>query len=759
MLDLYQQEIETHGQALDEGLLSLESDPGDPAHIESLMRAAHSIKGASRIVGLDIVASVAHVLEDVFESIGKGQIRIDNAAVDVLLEVADLLKASGDKAADELSGWLGDSAAKAGQLIDSLNAILKGTYTSSGAAAEEPVAAVPEPVAEAAVNEPVQAPSPKPPGGDQSPLPAARQNRTEPSATRQAVRVSAQSLNKIMGLAAECLVETRRFEKFTEGLLRLKTQHLQLQHLFQSVAKNNGADTAADWSQLEESLREGMDGITRQISQFDQYARRNILLSDRLYREALYSRLRPFSDAVQGYPRLVRDLARSLSRQIELKIEGRDTPVDRDILEKLDAPLNHLIRNACDHGLEPPAERLAAGKPERGLLRLSARHSAGMLLVEVADDGRGIDVEKVRAKIIDKGLSPPDMARNLNAEEVLEFLFLPGFSTAGQVTEISGRGVGLDVVHTLMQEVGGQAKIESQKGRGTLFKLLLPVTRSVIRALLVSIDRELYAIPLSRIQRTAIIPWKTIKLIENRQYFSLDGQNIGLVSAKAALGLAGASSVYSPTLQTVVVGERGHTYAIEVDELCGETELAVRPLDPRLGKVAGVAAAALSEEGEPVLILDTEDLSQAIEKLLAGGNLLPARSQEDSPANAPVVRKVLVVDDSLTVRETERHLLRNAGYAVSVCVDGVDGWNAVRLGNFDLIVTDVDMPRMNGFQLVEKIRADKRLANLPVIIVSYKDREEDRLRGMEAGADRYLTKSSFQDETFIAAVRELAGGA
>ncbi|MDP0497460.1 MAG: hybrid sensor histidine kinase/response regulator [Verrucomicrobiota bacterium JB024] len=797
MLDLYQQEVETHGSALNNGLLALESAPHDTALINDLMRAAHSLKGAARILGLQVVSTVAHALEDIFVKVGEGKLEFPDGFFDLLLQTVDFLVDSGGPDAAAMPAWLEGNKARSDALTQALREVHAGgpvpeAFRSGGAPAE-PGAAEPtsvEPPAEAAppagaaapeedkasaISESASAPSSEAPStsatqkADAPAKPAAAAVGAKPSAkaapkaagAEQVVRVSADNLNRLMGLAAETLVETRQLEHFRDTLLRLKEAQTELNTRLDAGLKQieNGANAASllrQFVQVRLAAGENLRAIRNQLEIFDNFSRRNTLLSDRLYREVLESRMRPFGDGVQGFPRLIRDLAKTIAKKIDFKIEGRDTPVDRDILDRLEAPLNHLLRNACDHGLELPADRKAAGKPETGTLRLLARHSAGMLIVEVRDDGRGIDLARLREKIVEKNLATAEMAQNLNDDEVLEFLFLPGFSTAKQVTEISGRGVGLDVVMTLMQEVGGQVRVSSELGKGTTFHLQLPITRSVIRALLVEIDGEPYAFPLSRINRTLLLSIQDLKVLENRQYFDLDGQNIGLVSSRSALGLAGAVSMIARHINVVVVNDRNNLYGVEVDKLTGETDLVVRPLDRRLGKVPGVSAAALSEDGEPILILDVEDLVHSVDKLLAGGESIQARyAQEEEKAPA---KRVLVVDDSITVRETERQLLENAGYAVEVAVDGADGWNAVRLGEFDLVVSDVDMPRLNGYEFVSRIRQDSRLERLPVIIVSYKDREEDRLKGLEAGADYYLTKSSFQDETFIGAVHDLIGG-
>ncbi|MEM9226652.1 MAG: chemotaxis protein CheA, partial [Verrucomicrobiota bacterium] len=541
MLDLYQQEVETQGGALNSGLLALESNPGEAEVIDGLMRAAHSLKGAARIIGLDVVSSVAHALEDVFVEVGKGQLTLPEGSYDLMLQVADFLNTSGHPAADEMPGWLQDNQA----LSDNLTANLRDILAGKGAPAAAPPQAEPEPASSPEAPPPAEVSSVEKKSSEPSAQEPPKANGKSPAGGDQVVRVAAESLNRLMGLAAETLVETRQLEQFRDSLLRLKEAQNELnanidqgQRLLESGGERN--DFIQHWEMLRAAASDNLRAIRHQLDLFDTFSRRNTLLSDRLYREVLESRMRPFADGVQGFPRLVRDLAKTFGKKIRFTVDGKETPVDRDILEKLEAPLNHILRNGCDHGLEMPEERTAAGKTPGGQLRLLARHSAGMLIVEVRDDGRGIDTARLREKIVEKELTTADMAQNLSDDEVLEFLFLPGFSTAGKVTEISGRGVGLDVVMTLMQEIGGQVRITTELGKGTTFHLQLPITRSVIRVLLVEIDGEPYAFPLSRINRTIQLSMQELKLIENSQYFELEGQNVGLVSSRAALGLAGA---------------------------------------------------------------------------------------------------------------------------------------------------------------------------------------------------------------------------
>lgn len=588
----------------------------------------------------------------------------------------------------------------------------------------------------------------------------------EPVAARETedrvLRVTAENLNRLLGLAGESLVASRWLKPFADSLLRLKRQ----QH--DSAQRFDALRDAWSAHRLDERTQTVLDEVRRRVLECEQllaqrlidlemFDRRSVDLSNRLYDEAVACRMRPFADGVQAFPRMVRDLGRSLGKQVTLKIFGETTQVDRDVLEKLDAPLGHLLRNAVDHGIESPPERRAADKPAEGVVQLEARHSAGALQIIVSDDGRGIDLDELREAVVGRNLTKADIATKLSEAELLEFLFLPGFTMKDSVTETSGRGVGLDVVHNMVKQVRGTVRVSTQPGKGTRFQLQLPLTLSVVRALLVDISGEPYAFPLAYMVRTLKLPQENVELLEGRQHFNVDGQQIGLVTTHQILE-AGDPKLPGGDLPVIVVGNHEGTYGLVVDRFLGERELVVQPLDPRLGKIKDISAGALMENGSPVLIVDVEDMIRSVEKLIAAGRL--SNVQPGAVAAREKMRKrVLVVDDSLTVRELERKLLAQHGYEVEVAVDGMDGWNAIRAGHFNLVVTDIDMPRMDGIELVTLVKRDPNLKSLPMMIVSYKDREEDRRRGLEAGADYYLTKGSFHDETLLQAAVDLIGEA
>lgn len=744
MLDLFRAEVEGQAQVLTDSLLALERDPSASDHHESAMRAAHSLKGAARIVGLDAGVDVAHAMEDCFVAAQNGKLSLHQGRIDVLLCGVDLLTRISETPEAEADDWMGSKRVEITDFIDALKNASEGRQPASSEP-DEPAPATETVTASESTN--AETKPPEAPAKSES-APTAKEENSD-----RALRVTAENLDRLLGLASESLVGSRWLKPFGDSLERLKRLHHELDRTLGSDPTEVSGERLADAQRL---MRECHQFLGQRLEELDDFDRRSANLASRLYDEALAVRMRPFADGVHGFARMVRDVSRKLDKKVTLEIKGEDTQVDRDILEKLEAPLGHLLRNAIDHGMESPEDRVTAEKPAEGVVRLEAGHNAGTLQITVADDGRGIDLDYLREKIVEKELTNFDTASKLSEPELLEFLFLPGFSSKDAVTDVSGRGVGLDVVQNMLKEVRGTVRVLSKLGEGTQFQLQLPLTLSVVRTLLVEVGGEPYAMPLASIVRTLRLPRDEVALMEGRQHFSHENRHIGIVGAHQILG--GQEPQFEEgMLPVLVVGDRERTYGLVVDRFLGEGELVVQPLDARLGKVKDIAAGAVMLDGSPVLIADTEDLIRSIEKLISTGSL--SKIGDAAATVTTGSKRVLVVDDSLTVRELERKLLVGCGYEVEVAVDGQDGWNAVRTGDFDLVVTDVDMPRMDGIELVTLIKDDPNLRTMPVMIVSYKDREEDRRRGLDAGADYYLTKASFHDESLVQAVVDLIGEA
>jgi two-component system sensor histidine kinase and response regulator WspE len=756
MLDLFRMEADSQTQTLTEGLLAMERHGGgDAGAVESMMRAAHSIKGAAAIVGLDVVVQLAHGMEDSFIAAQHGKLKLTPNRVDVLLAGVDLilqLSRLDDAGAD---AWL---AANATQIQKTLDAIAT-------------IAFLPEPVdlqAEAglALARQAQAPAPAPsyPPGE---LPIAAEAAPAPDDAPVAAipranipLKAAQNFDKLLSLASESRINAHQMHPFIQNLQRFKRNQSSLFSLVEQL--HEAISNIGDASLKEKSLlalqktHPLKQFVLEHIADIEAYERRLLAVSQGMVDEVLTLRMRPFRDGVHAFPRMVRDLARNMGKDVRLEILGEDTLVDRDILARIESPLNHILRNAVDHGMEPASDRIAAGKPPAGTIVLDARHRAGMLSIEISDDGRGVDLEKIRRQVVERKMASAPMAAALSPAELLEFLFLPAFSLKENTTEISGRGVGLDIVHETIRQQNGTVRIESELGVGFRTSITLPLTQSIVRALVVDVKGEAYAIPIVKVERVMKVPQAEIHTLENKQFFDIGDEHLGLVSAAQVLEL-GEMDAGTGELPVVVIGTGARRYALVVDAIRGEQSLAVQAIDPIFGKMRDISAAALLDDGEPVLILDVPDLLLSIDKLLHEGGLHQLAKAD--LAERRKMKRILVVDDSLTVREMERKLLQGRGFQVDIAIDGIDGWNVVRSGDYDLVITDVDMPRMDGIELVTLIKKDIHLYKLPVMIVSYKDRPEDRARGLSAGADYYLTKGSFHDETLLDAVTDLIGDA
>lgn len=837
MLDIFRMEVQSQVTQLNDNLLAIESCPeishnGTAQKLECLMRAAHSIKGAARIVGLDLAVNVAHVMEDCFVAAQQSKIILTSDYIDILLDGIDWFETLAKVSEPELPDWLKQQELDTSELVKDISSLLKtslatqtqqkidpspsnGSVSSSDSSSKEiippdSIASTPNlpsdlkvekletippeqthsippsdntenesastaSLADQSIEHSSNPPVPLPP--QPGPQPAIALNDVENLAqqqqtlhnhkiiadstrssalpTERVVRVSVDNLNRLMALAGESLVEVNWFQPFSDTMLHLKQQQKKISRSLEKLEAELNLSTTSQYhlAEAQKTAQDCHSLLSDRLEDLDQFSQRFAQLSDNLYREVIASHMCPFSEGTQGLPRLVRDLAKQLGKQVNLEVIGQNTPVDRDILDKLEAPLVHMLNNAVFHGIELPEVRQQKGKSETGTIRIEATHRAGMLCINVSDDGCGITLESLRTQVVQKQLTTADMAANLSEAELMEFLFLPGFSTAKGISEIAGRGVGLDIAKSMVQDVGGLLRAFSPPGKGLEFHFQLPLTLSVIKALVVEISEEPYALGLNRIDQVLMVQSQAVSISENKSYIVVNNENISLVSAQQVLELPESNIESRESLPVVILSDQIHRYGVVVDQFLGERDLVVRPLDPRLGKVQDISAAALTEEGTPLLVIDVADLVCSINQMVSGGQL----QLKSQPSEQSKQHKILVVDDSITVREMERKLLQNHGYQVDVAVNGMEGWNTIRTGQYDLVISDIDMPRMNGIELVQQIKDHPRFKQLPVIIVSYKDRQEDHLAGLKAGADYYLTKSSFHDNSLIQAVIDLIG--
>jgi two-component system sensor histidine kinase and response regulator WspE len=746
MNELFQIEAEEQCRLLYSNLLELEKEATNQEIIESLMRAAHSLKGAARIINLTHGVNLAHALEDVFVAGQKGSVLFNSENIDALLKGVDLLKQLGRS--PQLPARLLED------FIPTLEKILhQNNKKSAGRTTTE--------IGEDFVDDSF---SQEPVGQQEQtgiPLSSGREQPTEMPPEELSLRIAPEKMSRLLGLASEIQIESRWLPSHSLQLLQLKHRQDELYRIYNQGREILESGNKEIRKNILQDIHKKMLGcravLTEQFAELEDHSRRAADITHRLFHEVLNSRMVPLHSGLEGIPRMVRDLGKELGKKAELKVIGRDTSVDRDILQKIEAPLNHLIRNAIDHGIESVEQRRTAGKPETGTITLGAYHQYGMLHIEIKDDGKGIQVEKIRKKVVERNMVSSEIAANFSENELLDFLFLPNFSTKKTANRVSGRGVGLDVVQTAIREARGNVRIRSRKGLGTSFEIQLPLTLSVVRSLLVEIDNEPYAFPVVAIEHVLRVPIDNIKEIEGKPYITYEDRRVGLVSASRLLS-GKTVPQHSDPFFVVILADQTEKYGLLVDGFMGIHDLVVQNLDKKVGKIKDVSAAAIMKNGSPVLILDTEDVICSMNKLISEENFSLLDQLVQPGDSLPSLKRILVVDDSITVREVEREMLLSKGYTVEVAIDGQEAWHTLRTGGpFDLVITDIDMPRMNGFELVTMIKDDPANADMPVIIVSYKDREEDRRKGLDAGADYYLTKGSFKDETLAEAVRDLIG--
>ncbi|WP_455212108.1 hybrid sensor histidine kinase/response regulator, partial [Kaarinaea lacus] len=700
MMDLFRLETESQTTVLAAELLELEQNPGSEQKLETLMRAAHSMKGAARIVGMETVVHIAHKLEDCFVAAQRRDIQLGSDQIDVLLTAVDLMTQIAQLPETELQMWLLQKQDFIERLEQQLDAIktdqeLDGNFDS---------------LTEQQLIDSLSSKSPA--------VEHLQETEPLPVSDEPVLRINANRLTRLMGLSSELMVEARWLRPYADSMLQLRKRYGEISSLLEKLRGSaHGAGITMHQTgiltEVQRKLTDCRSALTERILALDDYDRRNSNLSSQMYNEVLASRMRPFAECTQGLQRMARDMARTLSKEVRIEFDGLDTPVDRDILDKLKAPLNHLVRNAIDHGVEHPEQRINLGKNSQGAISVQAQQLGGMLVVTVSDDGQGIDIIGLKNKILQKGLVAKTVLNNLSEQELLEFLYLPDFSTRNEVTEYSGRGVGLDVVRELVHQGRGSIRIISDHGEGCKFTIHMPLSMSVVSGLIVHIGGEAYAFPLSRVEMLASVAEDQLSVLKSHQYVQLNGEMVGLVSAQHLFGGRNEWHCRQELCHVVVIAHQNRRYGVIVDGFAGQKDLAVQALDTRLGKVQDISAAALTEDGQPVLIIDVDDLFRSMEAHIAEGS---AGHRTDASAGSgkrdkilPSAKNVLVIDDSLTVREIEKQLLQAHGYSVDVAVDGMDGWNAVRRKKYHLVITDVDMPRMDGIELVHAIRQDHHL--------------------------------------------------
>ena len=461
----------------------------------------------------------------------------------------------------------------------------------------------------------------------------------------------------------------------------------------------------------------------------------------------------PFSSLTDIFPRFVRELARDQDKPVELKIEGGGIEVDRRILEAMKDPLVHLLRNCIDHGIEQPAERARKGKPPQGTISLAmSQIDSGKMEILVADDGAGVDAAQVMAAARKLGLVSAEAAEALGQAEALALVFQSGISTSPMITDVSGHGLGLAIVREKVERLGGTVALETQADAGTAFRIVLPLSIATFRGILVRLGEQVFVLPASGVERVVRLAEQDIRTVENRETVPLDGQPASLVDLGDVLEMPrrGGGRVAGGSLHAVVLGAGAARVAFWVDEVLGEQEVLVKALGRQLARVRNVTGASVLATGRVAVVLNLPDLMKSAARQAA-----PARAPAaEVPVDAQP-RSILVVEDSITSRSLLKNILESAGYRVATAVDGVDAYTMLKSSTFDLVVSDVEMPRMDGFELTSKVRSEARLAELPIVLVTALESREHRERGIDVGANAYIVKSSFDQGNLLEVIGRL----
>ena len=752
MWELFLSEVDTHTSLLNNNMLRLEVQPNNPDILKELMRSAHSLKGGAGLMNIKPAIIVAHSLEDYFVAVQKQKLTCHSDHLDILFNGVDLLEkiCKNTQFADDKESF-DQSIIEANTFNKTVQTILSGVSESESEPVHDRNIL---PIKNTKTNSPKHSLQTNKTNVDSTIIENTNQNTIE-----QDIRVTVTKINRLMSLTGEISIHVEWLLPFLDSLTNLKRKMNETNRMIEQLREMSLLDSSKEFTEnlncLKFNHQDSIKLINNRLNEFDLFTSSLITQSERLSHEIIDIRMRPFEDAISGLQRVVRDVSRKLNKKVQLIISGKSTEVDRDILVMLETAINHIVRNALDHGIEQPFERLSKNKPEVGTIEIEAIHQSGMLFVSIADDGKGINFDNIRKKVVDQNHVKADIAKKLSHDELTSFLFLPGFSTSSIVSEISGRGVGLDIVQSMANEIGGKVWIETEPDKGTKFNLELPLSLSVIRTLLVQVAGEPYAFPLTRIFRCQKITKEDLYTVENKCHYTYNNNPVLLIELAEILDIP--IPIRENDLLCVVMIQKENTYyGLIVDQFSGECDLVIKPLDDRLGDVPNISAMAILIDGAPVLICDVEEIIQSIESFIDRGNWQASSSLIDQDQTGRR-KRILVIDDSITVRETERKLLEKEGFDIDIAVNGRDGIQTIRSQHYDMVITDIDMPIMDGIEVVKYIRKDPQLSNLPVMIVSYKFQDEDRLRGLEAGADYYLTKSSFQDRTFVEAVLDLVG--
>jgi len=721
LLARFLQEAREHCGRINGGLVSLEQTPDDGETLNEVYRSAHTVKGSARMMKLSAIAVTAHRMEDLLDAVRGGRTPFSRAASSLLFRAIDAVSGMLDLVEGGLPMPEPDQA-----LCDELALAAAGsTPPPDLAVAQAGSEAAPETHAPATT--------------------AADRTDTVPSRlSGDTIRVSSEKLDGLIKLMGEVVADRGRLA----GNLARLGEALRLSRMLGDLLPA-GSDPAALENELLRTVRLLQETVSDAFSSLKDDIQSQELLTGQLMSASLALRTLPLATVFDSLPRTVRDMALALGKEVEFTMEGGDTELDKLVIEKLGDPLLHMVRNAVDHGIESREERRRAGKPETGSLRLSAWYEGGSVTVALRDDGRGISPEELRTRALQKKLMDPEALQALSDTELTDLIFMPGFSTSRIVTDLSGRGVGLDVVRkNIIEELRGSIRVDTRPGSGTAFYLRLPLNLALYRLLLVSAAGRTFALLADCVEEVIAVAREELITVVSRKALRLRNEVIPVEGLARLLGLAGEALSGEELLLVAVVAVGSEKLGLVIDAVVDEESAVVKPLPPHLRKLRMVSGVTVRGRRDIVAVLGAAALCAASRDRKG---VRPA-PREGEPRRE---LKVLVVDDSISTREIEKSIIEAHGYQVTVAGDGLEALEKTRERSFDVVVTDIEMPRLDGFSLTERLRADDRYRHTPIIIVTSREREEDRRRGILVGANAYIVKGSFDQSNLIETIENL----
>jgi two-component system chemotaxis sensor kinase CheA len=780
---LFQAESEEHLQSLETGLLRLEAEPLDAACLETVFRAAHSLKGSARMLGVEGLESLAHHFEDVLGAARHGRRVLSEAVVERLYRGLDAMRRLAGEAVTgepsrielaqvlaQLRGETPPTAEPPSAVPGTLNEeplagrtglehapVVRDAASEGGAKADRELAAALPPEGAAAAPLVLEVLPTLP--GEGLPAPPEAPSTVASTFKIETIRVEPQRLDALMTRVGELAVTTTRVRRglgAVDDLAALWEEWSREAALSRRLPGSRAGD-APSLARVNEREQERLARFGRLLERLQRTASEDVtrldLVADELEEAIRGMRLLPLSTIFQLFPRLVRDLAHAQGKEVQLVIEGGETTADKRLLEELKDPLMHMIRNAIDHGIELPEVRERQGKPRLATLTLRAYQTARHVVLEIGDDGRGLDAEAIRRTALQRRLARADELAALPVEQLHALIFAPGFSTNPLITDVSGRGVGLDVVRANVERLKGSLQVESQPGAGTTFRIRTRITVATTHVLLVRAGDWAYALPVEFVQEAFLVAPEEVFALEGRPAIRLGGQPVSVARLADLLELRAPAAPRERTsgerLPCILLAVGAERFGIFVEALVDEQEVMFKPLGGLLKRVRNVSGATLLGTGEICMILNPVDLLKTL-------RTTPAVVEPTGPAAGEVRRKlILLAEDSLTTRTQEKRILESAGYEVVTAVDGADAFAKLGTRPFDAVISDVEMPNMDGLTLAARIREDPQYLELPILLVTSLASEEDRRRGSEVGANAYLTKGTFDQKALLDTLRRL----